>query len=517
MGDHLHEVKPFVRLRLTSGPAKELQSIYSNWIAAGRESFQELMQYNKAHVVELCESGISSPSDAAQLLDTLEWIQEEGLDRFRLLPELEEVYSNIEAICIQRLGENIGGQLLTGRARVDATWGAERLFVRRKLLELKREVINTRKVVLVLAERHVETVMPAYTHLQHAEPTTFSHYLLAIAEALEVDTERLEAVYGRVNRSPAEVGMGWGVSFPISRERVAKRLGFEGMYDNTLYAIYSYDVEVEVLAALANIVTNLARCAHDLYIWSSWEFGLLELADEYCATSFLYPQKKNAFSLEEFQGVAQRVVTDLLAALSHARNLSFGTGMYLMTTRYVREQAPRAVEEVIRAVVLFRGILSTLRVNHDMMARKAAANFGQTRNLLEMLVMEKHLSFRTAHRILGAVVRRAVELSKAPGEISIELMDDVAREVTGSPLGLEASTLTRALEPKEAVQRKAVTGGPSRESVRESLGRRQVRLASDLESLNKRASRVESADKLLDEAVKAIRVGGKRTDATARA
>lgn len=271
--------------RLKKGPAKEVVDyLYSRWLSATIPAFEDLVRYIEAHIVELYDKKVVSKENAAKILQTLKWIEKKGIEHFKLDPGIEELVPNIEAILISKLGEDIGGKVLTGMSRAEPAYISAILLLRRKILDLLQEVHSLRRQLLNLAGKHIDTLMPGYTHVQHAQPCTLGHYLVCVAEALESDCNRIEEAYKRVNMSPAGFSVGWGTSYPTDRKRISDLLGFEGMIENTRYAWLSFDRGVESLAAMAMLAVNINRFTDDLYFWCTYEFNMAELADEYAST-----------------------------------------------------------------------------------------------------------------------------------------------------------------------------------------------------------------------------------------
>lgn len=487
--------------RLKGQPAASVvEGFYRRWLEGTSHLFEKLIEYNKAHVVELHAAGIVSASDASKLLETLQWMETKGIEGFQLDPALEDLAPNMEGIVVSRLGE-VGGRLLTGRARGEVTNVAIRLLLRDKFLQLLDELNGLRAAVLTRAGDHVDTVMPGYTHAQHAQPTTLGHYLACVAEAFETDFSRLQDTYKRLNESFAESGIGQGTAYPIDRHRVAESLGFDGLVENTRYALLCWDRTIEVLAQVAILAVNINRFSDDLFYWCTYEFGMVELADEYSATSYIMPQKKNPYVLEELAVIPGRAIAAFSQDAVRWNRVSFGMATHIGG---VKADPSRTVAEVCAAARMLTGVVETLSIDEDLMRDRAGAHFTQASELADTLVREKGLSFRTAHRIIGTVVRGALAAGKKPVEIDVRMIDEAAIAVTGNPINLAADVLRRALDPVEIVQARKVVGGTAPAAVEASLSNRAARLALDKEWLAARQAAVGASRQRLEEAVGAL-------------
>jgi argininosuccinate lyase len=488
--------------RLKKGPAKVVvDHFYSKWLASTLPLFNKLIEYNQAHVAELYDKNIISKEDAAKIIKTLRWIEDSGPDYFEFDPSLEDTMPNLEAILVSQLGEEVGGKILTGRARGEVTNVALRLYLRENFLDLLKEMNHLRQVVLDLAREHTETVMPSYTHAQHAQPSTFGHYLACVAEALETDFSRLEDSYRRINASIAEISIGQGTAYPIDRQRMAALLGFDGVVENTRYALLSWDRVIEVLANVAILAINLNRFSDDLFYWCTYEFNMLELSDEFSSTSYIMPQKKNPYVLEELACIAGRAITNFTRDAFRYNRMSFGLAVHIGG---VKADPSLTVQEVCGAVKMLSGVVSTITVNKDLMKERSGIFFTQASELADTLVREKNVSFRTAHKIIGTVVREALSQGKKPSQIDSQMIDSAAIQVMGNPVNLAPEVLLRCLDPLEIVNAKNGIGGVAPQAVKISIQHRKAQLEEDARSLRAKEGKVSTARKKLEEVIQKI-------------
>ena len=463
--------------------------------------FYEMVEINKAHVVMLKEQGIIGAGDAAKILKALVEIERQGVQNFKFDNKLGDLYMNTESYVIGKVGEEIGGRMHTGRSRNDLFSACLRLPLSRKILNLEDYVLDLRETVLNLAAANVETILPGYTHTQHAQPITFAHYLLAIADSLARDTQRLEKAYHRVNLNPLGAAALAGTSFPLNRERTTELLGFDGVLENTLDAVSLKDDIVEIICALAIMGTTLSRLANDLVYWSTFEFGMVEIADEFCTSSSIMPQKKNPWAPEMVRAFSGELIGDAVKVFAILKNLPVGLNMDLSI---LERDVWNAVDVAEGMLKIMTGVLSTLIVKKKTMMHLAPEGFSTATELADAMVIKKNLPFRTAHRIVGTLVRNAIDKGLSVSDITVKMVDESALEVTGKPLGLSESDVKTALDAKVNVEVRTTRGGPAPQEVNRMIKDRKEGLNDDKASLRQERERVAAAKNKLESAVHSI-------------
>lgn len=497
--------------RLKKGPAPEVVDyLYSRWLKATMPAFQEMIQFLGAHLVELQSKRVISREEAGKILRTLQWIKNKGLDSFELDPTIEDLMPNLEAIVISKLGEPIGGKILTGMARGEPMYVSALLLLRRTILDLLEELNQLRELIIQLGRNHTETLMPGYTHVQHAQPTTLGHFFACVAEALETDYTRLQSAFERVNMSPAGYSSAWGTTYPTDRQRVSDLLGFNAPIENTRYAMLSFDRGIETLAGLVMLANNINRMTDDIYFWCSFEFNMADIADEYASTSYIMPQKKNPYALEEYPSLAGRVLAEFVRVAELTRLTSFGLAPHLSGKRTDTTMAPsRVIQDMIGAIRMLRGILSTVKFKKEVMKERAGIFFTQGTDLADTLVREKGLSFRTAHKIIGVMIREAIDRGLKPSQMDVQMLDQAAMEGIGRPLKLSPAAFAKALDPMEGVKARKGIGGVAPQAVKKSLQNRMRRLREDRDWLEERNRDLAAAERNLGKAVQRI-IGQRR-------
>ncbi|MFC3337860.1 argininosuccinate lyase [Paracandidimonas soli] len=456
--------------------------------------FKIYHQFDKAHLVMLTEQGFLKREDARKMLKALREMEQQGVETVRAQTEAGE--HSGEAWLITELGEDIGGRIHAGRSSGDFMAVTSRIFIREFILKLMAASIALRKRLLAMAGEHIDTVMPASTWSQHAQPTSFAHYVMSWELSLENDFSRLKQLYERVNMSPAGAAIMTGSRYPIKRERTAELLGFDGVISNTRYAVLGFDgwlgVPAEAYTVPALLMMNVSGIASELYLWSTTEFSYVELADRYCGTSSIMPQKKNPYTLMWIRGAAARTYGHLASYLYEMHDVCMG---------YTRQLAP-TLDDVLEATEIMTGVLDTLTIKKDRMLENATnLNWICATDIADIIVMEKGLPFRTAHQIVAILVRIGISRGLTQTGVTSALVDEAAVEYMGQPLGLGDELIRKALNPSECIKARTLTGGPAPERVEDDIARAKARCTDDEASLDAMGKRLSHAADSLEEAI----------------
>jgi argininosuccinate lyase len=487
-----------LRERVKSPPAQALvDSYYAHAVAAGiRFQFEPEMRIHLAHGLMIAEQGIVARSEMAQIVRVLLALREAGPSSLPIDFRQEDLYSYIERYIVGQLGPEVGGRLHTGRSRNDLHVTSWRLALRARLLDLMEALARVRATLLDLAGRHVDTVMPGYTHTQHAQPITFGYYLLSAADLIGRDFRRLSGAFERCDRSPLGAGALSTTGFPIDREMTRDLLGFAGLVEVAYDAVSSRDDVHEAAAALAVMMTGLSRLATDLQAWNTMEYGFVELSDAYSSVSSIMPQKKNPQALEHIKTVAALCTGALTAVLAASKNTSFADVNDGVSG--VNVPALEALERATAALAVAEGTLATLTVREEAMRRSAEIGFGTATELADLIVRETGLSFRMAHNVVGRVVREAIEAGRPANAITSADLDAASRALFGYDLHIPEAEARKALDPAENVRSRTVTGGPAPERMAEMLAARRADLDRDREQLQAIRERIAVADATLE-------------------
>lgn len=499
-----HKKGPGVGSRFSQSPANEMVEFgYKLELLEAKYNFYHELWNHKAHSIMLYEQGILTRTDVSKILKVLYEIESLGLDQFPLDPHKGELFYNIESYLIEKIGEDPGGRMHSGRSRGDMYVCSERMILREKILQLIDDLIALIETIVELSGKNIQTIMPGYTLLQHAQPTTFAHYLLSFSERFKRDIQRLQETYRRVNMSPMGAAITTGSGFPLNRPRMAELLGFNGVIENTRDAAISRDFTLESATHVAIMLSNLSALADDLNVWCTYEFGMIELSEAYCTTSTIMPQKKNPSSLERIRYLSAECIGNTLTVFAQLKTQSEQLGD-LEATGPV---AWHTFDNAHAALRFMKGVLSTLKIKKEVMEQRARANFAQATQLAEAIVKEKNLAFRTAHRIVGKLVTKCIDQNVPPDEITPEMVDDASIEMTGQPLNIKAETVRKAMDVKYIIEHRNILGGPGRKQVTRMLKKQSSQMEKERGWLLIQQGILKSAKDLVDSIAKKLTAG----------
>jgi argininosuccinate lyase len=374
--------------------------------------------------------------------------------------EAEDIHSLVEARLTAKIGE-LGGKLHTGRSRNDQVAVDMRLYLRDQTEQIRDMTLKFMQVLLELAEEHVETVMPGYTHLQRAQALTFGHHLLAYYFKLKRDYERFEDTLKRINVSPLGSGALAGSSFNLDRDFTAQELGFERACENSMDGVSDRDFVLEFLSVASNLMLHLSRLSEEVILWNSKEFSFIELADQYTTGSSIMPQKKNPDLAELVRGKTGRVIGSLNQLLLTIKGLPLA---YNKDLQEDKEGHFDSVDTDKVILELYPEMLKTMTVNKEAMKKAAATGFLNATELADYLA-ERGIPFRKAHQIVGEAVLFASKKEKELDQLNqAEWENILAQYIT-----VDAAGLKEQLSVEAAVNSHATKGGPAFEESRKVI------------------------------------------------
>ena len=426
-------------------------------ITFDQRMFREDIEGSIAHATMLGECGIIEKTEVSQIIkglcDVLADI-ESGKLTFNLSDE--DIHMGIEGELTRRIGD-AGKRLHTARSRNDQVALDLRLYLRKEIKTLEAHINVLMETLCDIAESNQDTVMPAYTHLQRAQPTTLAHYVMAYAFMLSRDVQRLRDCRKRMNVSPLGSGALTGTTYPIDRKMVADTLGFDGITGNSLDGVSDRDYALELLSALSIIMTHLSRFAEEIIMWCSWEFKFIELSDKYSTGSSIMPQKKNPDIAELVRGKTGRVYGDLMGLLTVMKALPLA---YNKDMQEDKERVFDAVDTVKKCLPVFTAMLATMTVNKDKMRRAAAEGFINATDCADYLV-KKGLPFRDAYTVVGKLVNSCITTGKTLETLTLDEYK-AASELFGDDI-------FTAIALETCIELRRVPGGPSKDSVEEQI------------------------------------------------
>ncbi|KAA9399440.1 argininosuccinate lyase [Haloarcula sp. CBA1130] len=475
-GDHDETVVR--RDRFAGGPARSFLSSLSD----DERIFAADLAVDRAHVVMLAEEEIIGRETAGEVLAALSDVEDAGHGE---LPDGEDVHEAIESAVIERVGSE-GGKMHTARSRNDEVAACIRYRLREDILNLVETVIGAREQLIEVARAERETVMPGYTHLQPAQPTTVAHWVLSYEQALQRDTARLLDAYERVNQNPLGSAAFAGTPFDVDRERTAELLGFEGVAENSMDASATRDFLVETTSAVATLATTLSGLAEDVVVMASK--GHVDLDDDYSSTSSIMPQKKNPDTLELVRGRTGDAVGGLNGLLT---NLKGQPRAYNRDLQRAGRHAWDAIDSVTESVEVAAGAVATADWPAETLEAAAADGFATATGVADLLAMAG-VPFRTAHEV---VAEAAAQLGPEDDAPDYESLSAVAEDVLGKPLSayVDREALEAALDPTESVAMRDSRGGPAPDAVAKQVSVAEDALAVDSEALTDRRQAVTQA------------------------
>ncbi len=447
-----------------SEPVDELVQRYTASVTFDKRMAAFDIQGSLAHAEMLCAQKILTEQDLSDIQRGLAQILEEINDgRFNWSIGLEDVHMNIERRLTDLIGD-AGKRLHTGRSRNDQVATDIRLYLRSAIDAIDGLLKNLCKSLADLAEKHYDTILPGFTHMQVAQPVTFGHHLLAYAEMFCRDIERMRDCRKRVNRLPLGAAALAGTTFPFDRERVARTIGFEDVCRNSLDAVSDRDFAIEFCAAAALVMTHISRLSEELVIWMSPRIGFIDIADRFCTGSSIMPQKKNPDVPELARGKTGRVNGHLIGLLTLMKGQPLA---YNKDNQEDKEPLFDTIDTVSDTLRIFADMVSAITVKPDMMRQAALQGYATATDLADYLV-KKSLPFRAAHEAVARAVRFCVEHNCDLSDMTLEQMRAFSPLIESDVLG--------ALTLEASVSARAHIGGTAPERVKEAIAYLRKRL-----------------------------------------
>ena len=424
-----------------------------------------------AHATMLGNQGIIELHEAEKIIDGLKTIltEIEG-DGVEFTMENEDIHMNIEALLTQRIGA-AGKRLHTGRSRNDQVAVDTRMYVRDEIPVIIKMVLDLEQVLVNKAKDNLETVMPGYTHLQRAQPTTFAHYMMAYANMFKRDVTRLQDCLERLNECPLGAGALATSTYPVDRFQTAAALGFRKPTDNSMDSVSDRDYAIELLSDLSILMMHLSRFSEEIILWCSWEFKFVDLDDAYSTGSSIMPQKKNPDVAELVRGKTGRVYGSLVTLLTVMKALPLA---YNKDMQEDKEAIFDAIDTVELCLPVFGAMLESLSVRPKNMAKAAAGGFINATDCADYLT-KKGLPFREAYMIVGRLVNMCTKTGDTLDTLTLKDFRAI------SPLFDD--DVYHALALKTCVNGRKVYGGPAKESVEIQIQHIEEFIAENTSSL----------------------------------
>lgn len=427
----------------------ELVDAFNASIEFDKRLYHEDIRGSIAHAKMLAKCGIIPAEDGEKIVAGLQDILKDiEAGNFAFEVALEDIHMNVEARLTERIG-SAGARLHTARSRNDQVALDMHMYMKREVTEIAELLLNFEKALLSVAKEHEKTLMPGYTHLQRAQPITFAHHLLAYFNMLQRDFRRLMGVWDGADIMPLGAGAIAGTTFSIDRFYVAEQLNFGKVYGNSMDAVSDRDYVIEFLSFASMLMMHLSRLSEEFCLWSSTEFGFIELDDGFATGSSMMPQKKNPDIAELVRGKTGRVYGHLQAMLVTAKGLPL---TYNKDLQEDKEGLFDAIDTIKFSLAVYRDMILTMTVNVDKMQQAVSKDFSNATDLADYLV-RKGLPFRQAHEVVGKCVAYAILNGKFLPEISIDEYKEFS--------DLFEEDLLEALKPENCVAARKSYGGPA--------------------------------------------------------
>ena len=429
--------------------------------------FRQDIEGSIAHVIMLAKQGILTGGEKDSIIQGLTGIRED-VENGRLAIDMgqEDIHSFVEATLIERIGD-AGKKLHTGRSRNDQVALDMRLYTRLQVLETDQLLKGLLTVLLDTMEANLETYMPGFTHLQKAQPTTLAHHYGAYFEMFRRDRLRMKDIYHRMNYCPLGAGALAGTTYPLDRDYTASLMGFDGPTLNSMDSVSDRDYLIEFLSALSTVMMHLSRFCEEVIIWNSNEYQFVEIDDAYSTGSSIMPQKKNPDIAELVRGKTGRVYGALMSLLTTMKGIPLA---YNKDMQEDKEMAFDAMDTVKDCLVLFTGMIRTMKFKKDRMAKSAMNGFTNATDAADYLV-NKGVPFRDAHGIIGRLVLYCIEKDTSIDGLSLEELQAISDKF--------GPDIYDAVSLKTCVEKRLTTGAPGPEAMKAVIRIHREYLASD--------------------------------------
>lgn len=417
----------------------------------------EDIQGSIAHATMLAQQGILTSEESDTIIKGLQDIQQDYHDgKVEFTEALEDIHLNIEHELIERIG-SVGGKLHTGRSRNDQVATDMHLYTKKAVKEIIELIHSLQETIVSLADKHVNTIMPGYTHLQRAQPISFAHHVMTYFWMLERDKARFNDALKRIDINPLGAAALSGTTHPIDRQKTQELLDFASLYENSLDAVSDRDYIVETLNAISLVMIHLSRFSEEIIFWSTDEAKFITLSDAFSTGSSIMPQKKNPDMAELIRGKTGRTTGHLVSMLMTLKGLPLA---YNKDMQEDKEGLFDAVHTVTGSLRIFEGMLATLTVNTDRLNETVHKDFSNATELADYLV-EKDIPFREAHAIVGQIVYWCIQHDCYLLDVPLEKYQEFSPTID--------ETIYIYLKPENCLKRRKSYGSTGQESVRHQI------------------------------------------------
>jgi len=434
----------------------DLVDRFNESLSFDRRLYGQDIQGSIAHSRMLGKQGIISDNDASRIIDGLTEAKREMDRKNHLDSDLEDVHSLIEKVLVAKVGA-AGEKMHTARSRNDQVALDMRMYVRDAVTRVINLIKEMQLVLIDLAEKNIDFIMPGYTHLQPAQPVLVSHHLMAYYEMLKRDKQRFYEELKRVNVLPLGSAALAGTTFDLDRKMVADELGFDSISNNSMDAVSDRDFVIEYIFSSSVLMMHLSRLSEEMILWSTQEFGIINLPDAFCTGSSIMPQKKNPDILELIRGKTGRVYGHLISLLTVMKGLPLTYNKDMQEDKESLFDTVDTVEDCLSVITL---LLKEVSFNGDTMKQACEKGYLMATDLADYMVVNGS-TFRQAHDAVGKIVLYAIDNKKELHELKLEEMKQFSKHIK--------KDVFKWLEPASAIKRRNLLGGTGSRAVRECI------------------------------------------------
>ncbi|QWH38458.1 argininosuccinate lyase [Bacillus mycoides] len=461
---------------------------------------KDMFQVHRAHITMLTEEKLMKREEAKVILTALKKV--EGIPKEKLLytEQHEDLFFLVEYLLSQEAKCEFVSNMHIGRSRNDMGVTMYRMSLRQFVLRLMEHHLLLQESMLELADEHMETIMPAYTHTQPAQPTTFGHYVLAIYDTMQRDLERMKKAYHLLNHSPMGAAALSTTSFPIKRERVAQLLGFTNVIENSYDAVAGADYLLEVSSLLMVIMTNTSRWIHDFLLLATKEYDGITLAKPYVQISSIMPQKRNPVSIEHARAITSSALGEAFTVFQMIHNTPFGD--IVDTEDDLQPYLYKGIEKAIRVFCIMNAVIRTMKVEEETLKSRSYKHAITITDFADVLTKNYEIPFRHAHHAASAIANMSLEQKKELHELNFKDINVYLQE--NLKVNLLEEEWKEIISPEAFIQKRNVYGGPSKKEMERMINKRKESFRKEEELFEKEKKRVLHAENDLNTLVSNI-------------
>ena len=423
--------------------------------------FPYLVYANLAYAIMLMETKIVPQEPAKRIINALIDIHENvDLEKIKIDPKNGDIYNNFDVLLRDRIG-NDAGWLHTGRPRREAVNIAFVLITRKYWLDLMNTFFSLIETVIKVVEENREVIMPDFTYLHHAQPTSLSHYLLTFVSASMRDLQRLEASYQRLDLSTGGSGSVNGSSLPLSKEKIRKLLSFDAVAAHSRDAMWMPDIPFELMQVIGSLMMNWSRLAEEIQIWSTKEFDFIELPDSLCRASVIMPHKKNPYPVTYFRGLTSNIISKISNYGMYGKIFSGNPDSRI----FIYGDLPKTIEKADKALKLLDAVIRDSTFKKEVMENSLKNDFSAATDIADYLIFKEKIDYRSAHQIVGKMVKKLNDQNKGFEDFKSEDLASISTEVVGYPIKIEQKEIAEIIDPKNIIASRKTTGGAAPEQI----------------------------------------------------